>query len=94
MSATPEGGAAMRECEGCAAGAIRKPLLIRAVGARLEIGDARQAATVRLAGPVTLAAHGETITLRNPVRVAVAINTTGSGRHPARGELRGARGGQ
>ncbi len=70
VSATPEGGAAMRECEGCAAGAIRKPLLIRAVGARLEIGDARQAATVRLAGPVTLAAHGETITLRNPVRVA------------------------
>ena len=64
-----EGGATMRECDGCPAVAISRPVLIRAVGARVEIKGKDEAAAVRLAGAVSLAAHGERITLRNPVRV-------------------------
>ena len=60
----------MRECDGCAAVAIARPVVIRAVGARLEITGKGTAAAVRLAGAVTLAAHGERITLRNPVRIS------------------------
>jgi stage II sporulation protein D len=44
-------------------------MVIRAVGARLEIEGKGEAGAVRLAGAVTLAAHGERITLRNPVRI-------------------------
>jgi stage II sporulation protein D len=43
---------------------------IRAVGARLALKSNRQVASVRLTGPVTIAAHGESLTLRNPVRIA------------------------
>src|SRR5208337_1295368 len=70
VSPTPEGGAAMRTCDNCAAAPIPYPTQIRAVGVRLALAGNRQAASVRLTGPVTLAAHGESLTLRNPVRIA------------------------
>jgi stage II sporulation protein D len=49
---------------------LARPAQIRALGARLALADNRQASSVRLAGLVTLAAHAETLTLRNPVRIA------------------------
>jgi stage II sporulation protein D len=60
----------MRTCDNCAAAPIPYPTQIRAVGVRLALAGNRQAASVRLTGPVTLAAHGESLTLRNPVRIA------------------------
>ncbi len=64
-----DGNAVMRKCDGCAVAAITRPVLIRAVGARLEIKGKGEVRAVQLAGAVTLAAHGERITLRNPVRI-------------------------
>ena len=69
VSSAAEGGAVMRMCDGCAATAIARPMVIRADGGRLEIEGKGEAATVQLAGAITLAAHGEKITLRNPVRI-------------------------
>lgn len=69
IAPTPEGGATLRLCESCRAVPLAHLMKIRAIGARLELADNRQAASVRLAGPVTLAAHGETLTLRNPIRI-------------------------
>jgi stage II sporulation protein D len=43
---------------------------IRATGSSLALGADRQPASVWLTGPITLAAHGETLTLRNPLRVS------------------------
>ncbi len=59
----------MRTCDNCAAVPIPYPTQIRAVGARLALKSNRQAASVRLTGPVTIAAHGESLTLCNPVRI-------------------------
>ncbi|MGA2634218.1 MAG: SpoIID/LytB domain-containing protein [Terracidiphilus sp.] len=69
VSPAAEGGAVMRECDGCAAVAIVRPVVIRAVGARLEIKGKDEGASVRLTGAFSLAAHDERITLRNPVRI-------------------------
>ncbi|MGA3264098.1 MAG: SpoIID/LytB domain-containing protein [Terracidiphilus sp.] len=69
IAPTPDGGATLRLCESCRATPLARPAQIRAIGARLELADKRQAASLRLNGPITLAAHGETLTLRNPVRI-------------------------
>lgn len=69
VSPAVEGGAVMRECDGCAAVEIARAVVIRAVGSRLEVEGKGGAAAVRLAGAVTLAAHGEKLTLHNPVRI-------------------------
>jgi len=60
----------MRDCNTCAAAPLTHLMQIRAVGARLALAGNRQAASVRLTGPVTIAAHGESLTLRNPVRIS------------------------
>jgi stage II sporulation protein D len=70
VSPTAEGGAAMRTCDNCAAAPLARPTQIRAVGDRLALTDKRGAAPIRLTGPVTLTAHGESLTLRNPVRIS------------------------
>jgi stage II sporulation protein D len=43
---------------------------IRASGTRLALADKREADAVWLTGPVTLAAHGETLTLHNPLSLS------------------------
>jgi peptidoglycan hydrolase-like amidase len=60
----------MRTCDNCAAAPLARPTRIRAVGDRLALTDKRGAASIRLTGPVTLTAHGESLTLRNPVRIS------------------------
>jgi stage II sporulation protein D len=69
IAPAPDSSATLRLCESCRATPLAHPVQIRALGARLALADNRQAASVRLAGPITLAAHGETLTLRNPVRI-------------------------
>jgi stage II sporulation protein D len=60
----------MRLCEGCAPGPLTQPTQIRAVASRLLLPGDRRAAAVSLTGAVTLAAHGESVTLRNPIRIS------------------------
>jgi stage II sporulation protein D len=65
-----ESSAVYRLCENCAASPLTGPMRIRASEARLALDDKREAGTVWLTGPVTLTAHGETLTLRNPLRIS------------------------
>ncbi|MGA2167763.1 MAG: SpoIID/LytB domain-containing protein [Terracidiphilus sp.] len=70
ISATPDSGATLRTCETCAASPLNYPMQIRATASKLTLPTNRQPASVRLTGPITLAAHGETLTLHNPLRVS------------------------
>jgi stage II sporulation protein D len=64
------GKAALRPCESCGPAPLTGATPIRASGNGLSLGDGRAATAVWLTGPVTLAAHGERLTLVNPVRIA------------------------
>jgi len=64
-----EAGANLRVCGGCAPAPVTRPTEIRASASGLILAGNRQAASVWLNGPVALTAHGETLTLRNPVRI-------------------------
>src|ERR1035437_2151692 len=66
----PDGNATLRPCESCAAAPLTRPTQIRASGDRLALADSGEAAAVWLAGPIALTAHGERLTLGNPVRIA------------------------
>ena len=70
VSPTQEGSATFRVCETCAASPLTRFMRIRANGVRLAIADNRKADAAWLTGPVTLVAHGETLTLRNPLRIS------------------------
>jgi stage II sporulation protein D len=70
VSLAPESTATFRICEGCEAVKITRAIQIRAVGGRVDLAGSGQAAPVSIAGTVTLIAHGETLTLRNPLRVS------------------------
>jgi len=66
-----EGPANLRTCkavDACASAPLRQATEIRAAGNRLDVGKTLAAVAVEIAGPVTLVAHGELLTLRNPVR--------------------------
>ncbi|MGA2217814.1 MAG: SpoIID/LytB domain-containing protein, partial [Terracidiphilus sp.] len=63
--------ATLRMCDGCEPVRLVRVTRIRAAGERLEVGDARQAIVASIEGSVTLSAHGESITLRNPLRISV-----------------------
>jgi stage II sporulation protein D len=70
--AGPDHKITMRTCADCAALAFGEPVMIRANGnaATLTASDKKtDAARIWLTGPVTLTAHGETITLRDPVAI-------------------------
>jgi len=72
ISPAADGSATLRTCSesnACASDSISKPIQIRAAGARLVLSGHRQAAAIELSGVMKLAAHGETLTLRNPVRI-------------------------
>ena len=70
VSPTQEGAATFRLCETCAASSLIRPMQVRASEDRLVLADKREAGTISLTGPVTLTAHGETLTLRNPLRIS------------------------
>jgi stage II sporulation protein D len=72
VSPIPEGSATLRICgrlDDCRASPLVKPAEIRASADRLALAGRRDALSVSLSGPVALAAHGETLALRNPIRV-------------------------
>jgi stage II sporulation protein D len=72
-SAGPDHRFTLRTCADCTPLAFDKPAMIRANGNALTLtaSDTKtDAERIWLAGPVTLAAHGETVTLHNPVAIA------------------------
>jgi stage II sporulation protein D len=70
VSPAHEAAAMLRLCEGCAPVPLTAPIQIRAVADRVDLPRNRQPAAVSVNGSFTLAAHGETITLRNPARIS------------------------
>ena len=70
VSPTQEGSAKFRLCETCDASQLTRPMQIRASEFRLALTGKREADAVWLTGPVTLNAHGETLTLRYPLRIS------------------------
>ena len=70
VSPAPEGSATFRICETCAASPLTQPLKIRATESHLSLSGKREAATLLFTGPITLTAHGETVTLRIPLRIS------------------------
>jgi stage II sporulation protein D len=68
-----DGVAILRACveaNDCSSVPLKKPTQIRGIGNRVELAMKREAVSLELAGPVTLTAHGETLTLYNPVRIS------------------------
>ncbi len=70
VSPAQEKGATLRTCEQCSASPLPEPTEIRAIGNRLAFAGNRQSAALWLAGRVTLTAHGESLTLDHPLRIA------------------------
>jgi stage II sporulation protein D len=62
--------AAIRMCETCAAARLDHQTLIRAENAALLLPGNNQAAAVTLTGAVILTAHGQSLSLSNPVRIS------------------------
>lgn len=63
----------LRTCEQCATLSLSQPLNIRAVGdgvALTGLGRSETTKRVSLTAPITLFAHGETVTLHNPVTIS------------------------
>lgn len=70
VAAAPGSSAAWRDCEACSAVPIAHVMPIRADGNSLKLAGEQRAGTVLLSGVLTLSAHGESVTLHNPVRVS------------------------
>jgi stage II sporulation protein D len=73
FSPAPDGAATVRICgepNACATAVRATQTLIRATGSRLALGKGTDATSIEIVGPITLSAHGETLTLRNPLRVS------------------------
>jgi len=70
--AGPDRRIVLRSCAGCAAHTFAEPVQVKAEGdaVRLTAGRLGSAKCFSLAGPVTLTAHGETVTLQNPVTIS------------------------
>lgn len=69
----PDHKITLRSYAGCAANPFTQPATIRAEGDALTVtaaGRKSNAARVLIADPVTLTAHGETVTLHDPVTIA------------------------
>jgi stage II sporulation protein D len=69
VSPTPESTTTLRLCATCPAIPLTQPWPIQASAASLVVPGNRRAAAISLAGSVTLTAHGESLTLQNPVRI-------------------------
>ncbi|MGC2211078.1 MAG: SpoIID/LytB domain-containing protein [Candidatus Korobacteraceae bacterium] len=62
----------LRTCAGCAGHRLTQPVQLRATGNRLTLTAGRippHPGEIDLAAPVTLSAHGETLTLHHPVTI-------------------------
>jgi stage II sporulation protein D len=70
VSPTLESGGSVRLCTGCTATPLKQTIQVRADGDRVSTSDNSEVEAVFLAGPVTLAGHGEKLTLHNPVRIS------------------------
>ncbi len=75
VSPQPQATVTLRSCPRCPSELIAQPATLRAAGSYVLLPSGQQAAAVWLAGPVTLAAHGERLTLANPVRIAARHDT-------------------
>jgi stage II sporulation protein D len=62
--------AILRMCEGCAPVPLKEATQIRAAGGKLMLPGDRKAAIVWISGTAALAAHGESITMQYPLRIA------------------------
>jgi stage II sporulation protein D len=63
----------LRTCEQCASLSLSQPVHVHAEGSAVtltESGKSGTTARISLTGPVTLTAHGETVTLQNPVTIS------------------------
>ena len=69
ISPSRESGAGFRLCADCAETPLKQLLQVRAEGDRVSAEGKGEVESVFLDGPVTLGAHGETLTLHNPVRI-------------------------
>ena len=69
LSADRGGGAGLRRCAECAAEPIKESMKIRAVEGSLTLSPGGQVSSVSISGPVTVAAHGESLVVRNPLRI-------------------------
>jgi stage II sporulation protein D len=69
VSADRAGRATLRRCSGCAAEPIRGATQISAVEGGISLNESGQIASVSISGTVTIAAHGETLVMRNPLRI-------------------------
>jgi stage II sporulation protein D len=69
VSIAPNPAATFRLCETCPASTLAHPIQIRASGNELVLPSKRLAGSVWLSGSLTLAAHGESLALRNPIRI-------------------------
>jgi len=70
ISPTPNGPATLRTCQDCKAISLARPNKVHAIGDRVSYGEGREAAALWIAGRVTLAAHGESLVLGNPLHIA------------------------
>jgi stage II sporulation protein D len=69
ITVSPGPGTTLRSCASCAAIPLKQPLQVRADGDRVSTEGKGEVDSVFLDGSVNLAAHGEKLTLRNPLRI-------------------------
>ncbi len=70
--AVPDQKVVLRSCAGCATLTFAEPAHVKAEGDAVRLtaaGRTGSAKRLSLAGPVTLTAHGESVTLQNPVTI-------------------------
>ena len=75
VSMATDASATLRVCSepaACVPERLARLTQLRASGNRIALDGNRQATAVELAGAVTLSAHGEALTLRNPIRIAAS----------------------
>jgi len=69
VSVAANPAATLRLCETCPPSTLDHPIQIRASANELALPSNRLTGSVWLSGPITLAAHDESLALRNPIRI-------------------------
>jgi stage II sporulation protein D len=70
ISSVANSPSSLRTCQTCASVPLLKPVEVRATQGIVSIKGLRETAEVSTSGAVTLTAHGETLTLHEPLRIA------------------------
>ena len=73
VSPTTEGTAPLLTCADsstCISIPLNQQTQIRATASRLAFANNQPAVSIGITGPITLSAHGESLTLRNPIRIS------------------------